>query len=106
MDAYKSHFDPSARIALIEDGRVLVALDRDPFVAEQARIVAASSVRMTEHMTSFAAEADETAAQVAAGWELRKGSETSTGVDRFTLIRDPEGRWKIIYLAFYLREGR
>jgi ketosteroid isomerase-like protein len=106
MKAYASHFDPSARIALVADGRVLEALDRDPFVAQQAENMAASPVPMKEHMTSFTVEADETAAHVTAGWELHKGPETSTGVDRFTLIRDPQGQWKIVYLVFYARNGR
>jgi hypothetical protein len=103
MAAYKAHFDPSARIAFVTDGRVVDALDRDPFVAEQARLIGVSPVRMVERMTSFTVEADETAAHVTAGWELRKGPETSTGVDRFTLIHGPEGQWRIVHLLFYPR---
>ena len=54
-------------------------------------------------MTTFTAEADAAAAQATAGWELQKGGQKITGVDRFTLVRDPQGQWKILFLVFYQR---
>jgi hypothetical protein len=101
LAAYRSHFDPAARIALVRQGEIVYVAPLDPFLDEEASLLRASATPVVERMTTFTADADATAAQAAAGWELRKGSETTTGVDRFTLIRDPQGQWKILFLVFY-----
>ena len=103
MAAYRAHFDPAAQIAMAERGEIVWVEERDPFVAEQAKLIRESPVPMVERMTTFTAEADAAAAQATAGWELQKGGRTITGVDRFTLIRDPQGQWKILFLVFYGR---
>jgi hypothetical protein len=101
MAAYREHFTPAARIAYVQDGAVVKVLDRDPFVDQQTEAVTKASAKMTERMTSFAVNCDGTAAQVTADWELKRGNEISVGVDRFTLIRAPDGLWKIAFLLFY-----
>jgi hypothetical protein len=103
MTAYRAHFDPSARIAMVERGEIVYITELDPFVAEQSKLIRESTVPMVERMTTFTAESDAAAAQATAGWELQKGGQTITGVDRFTLIRDPQGQWKILFLVFYGR---
>ena len=59
-------------------------------------------------MTSFTADEDERAATVVAQWELTRGTgdgkEVERGVDRFTLMRDGRGKWKIAALVFYETE--
>ena len=104
MAAYREHFVPSAQIALVADGQVVRVVERDPFVAQQAEGIVKAGVKMTERMTSFSVNTDGTAALVTADWELRRGSQITVGVDRFTLIRDPHGLWKIAFLLFYERD--
>jgi hypothetical protein len=103
MAGYKSHFDPDAQIAMVHEGEVVYVASLEPFVAEQAKAIRESPERMVERMTTFTADADAAAAQATAGWELKKGSRTVTGVDRFTLIRNPQREWKILFLVFYER---
>jgi hypothetical protein len=103
MAAYRAHFDPAAQIAMVERGEVVDIAELDPFVAGQAKLIRAAAVPMVERMTTFTVESDAAAAQATAGWELQKGGQTITGVDRFTLIRDPQGQWKILFLVFYGR---
>ena len=100
---YRSHFDPAAEIAMVEQGEIVYVVQLDPFVEEQAKLISESREPMVEWMTTFTAQADAAAAQATVGWELQKGSQTITGVDRFTLIRDPQGQWKILFLVFYGR---
>jgi hypothetical protein len=102
MAAYAAKFDPAAQIALVEGGKVLQMVARDPFVVNQTE--ATARTRMTERMTSFAVDADKDAAQVVAQWELKRGEEKEVGVDRFTLMRDPQGQWRIVFLLFYGRK--
>lgn len=101
MDAYKDHFHPRAMIYLIKSGEVLTAMPRDPFVDGQEAVRAGSKNPGVEKMTSFEAQEDRVAASVTAEWELVQGDERTVGVDRFTLMRDEQWRWKIISLLFY-----
>ncbi len=105
MAAYGSHFDERARIALLRDGRLVYAMERDRFVAGQAVLQSKAATRAVERMTSFTADEDGKAAAVTARWTLERGAETKTGVDRFTLVRDERGKWKIVSLVFYA-DGR
>ena len=102
IEAYKSLFHKNARITYVEDGTARAALSRDAFVRQQAAAIARAKVPMSERMTSFSATEDDVAATVSAQWELKKGDETVTGVDLFTLIRDTDGKWKIISLVYYV----
>lgn len=99
MDSYRSHFHPFAVITLVDRGEVVLSIPRDEFVALQAKAIARA--RMVERMTSFAADEDDCAASVTAKWLLEKEGTKKTGVDRFTLIRDREGSWRIVALLFY-----
>ena len=104
MRAYKEHFHRDAVITLVEEGKVRSALPRERFVMLQTAARARSKVQAVERMRSFTADEDGQAATVVAEWELTKGGEVERGVDRFTLIRDYRGRWKIVSLVFYLTE--
>ena len=104
MAAYREHFAPAAQIAFVEGGQIVRVVQRDPFVAQQAENIVKAGAKMTERMTSFSVNTDGTAAQVTADWELRRGRQITIGVDRFTLIRDPHGLWKIAFLLFYERD--
>jgi hypothetical protein len=108
MRAYKEHFHRDAVITFVRDGDVKSSLPRDRFVMLQTASRARAKVKPVERMTSFTADEDERAATVVARWELTKGQgeekEITRGVDRFTLIRDERGRWKIAALVFYVTE--
>lgn len=104
MTAYKGHFDRHARIMLLDGGKVEWEMARDPFVRQQGQVIARSSVKLTERMTSYKAIEDETAATVSAEWLLTAGAEETRGVDIFTLMRDADGKWKIVSLMFYTTE--
>lgn len=101
MRAYREHFHRDAVIALVEGGEVKSSLPRDRFVMLQKAARARSGEQMVERMTSFTADEDDSAATVVARWKLTKGEHVERGVDRFTLIRDGRGRWKIVSLVFY-----
>lgn len=101
MDGYRDHFHPDAMIFFTEKGRVVARLPRDPFVEGQRDARASSDHPGVEKMTAFRADEDRDAATVVAEWELVEGDETTVGVDRFTLIRDEQWRWKILSLVFY-----
>jgi hypothetical protein len=101
MDGYRDHFHADATIYLVEKGRVVMGLRRDPFVEGQREVRAGSDHPGVEKMTAFRADEDRDAATVAAEWELVEGDERTVGVDRFTLIRDERWRWKILALVFY-----
>ncbi|MHC4200437.1 MAG: nuclear transport factor 2 family protein [Planctomycetota bacterium] len=105
MEAYRGHFDERARIALLKDGRLVYTMERDRFVDGQAALQSKARTKAVERMTSFTADEDAKAATVTARWELVRGAETKTGVDRFTLVRDERGKWKIVSLVFYA-DGR
>ena len=100
MDAYRSHFHPSAVVALVDQGHVILSMPRDEFVSSQTEAIARA--RMVERMTSFTADEDDRAASVTAKWLLEKEGAEKTGVDRFTLIRDAKGKWRIVALLFYV----
>ena len=106
MEGYKEHFHPKAVITFVKDGKVVSSLRRDVFVARQAAVLASKEVKPVERMTSFTADEDDQAATVVARWELTRGGagEVERGVDRFTLIRDARGRWRIAALVFYATE--
>jgi hypothetical protein len=101
MKGYKSHFHEFAIVTLVERGKVIVSVSRDKFVDLQKEIISKTTVRHVERMTSFTADEDAVAASVTAEWLLEAEREKFTGVDRFTLIRAPDGTWKIISLVFY-----
>jgi hypothetical protein len=101
MAGYKAHFHANAQIVYMENGHVVSALGRDPFIEQQTLGHKNSSVRMTESMTSCEVLQDGKAANVSARWELKKGDKSITGTDLYTVIRDPAGQWKIVSLVFY-----
>ncbi len=108
MRRYSDHFHRKAVITFIKDGEVDSSLPRDRFVMLQTAARARLKGKSVERMTSFTADEDERAATVVAQWELTKGTgdvkKVSRGVDRFTLMRDERGKWKIAALVFYETE--
>ena len=100
MDGYRSHFHRSAVVTLVDEGEIVLSMPRDEFVSSQEEAIARA--RMVERMTSFTADEDDRAANVTAKWLLEKGATKKRGVDRFTLIRDTKGKWKIVALLFYV----
>lgn len=78
------------------------AMSRDEFMEQQTQIVTQSKITLVERMLSFTVEEEKVVAVVMAKWLLEYGDKTLTGMDRFTLIRDTDGNWKIIYLLWYI----
>jgi hypothetical protein len=101
MKGYQALFHANARIAYLLDGRVVCTLERDPFVAQQKHIRETSGVTMTERMLSCDVLEDKKSASVSARWELKEGDKITVGTDRYSVIRDPAGEWKIVSLLFY-----
>lgn len=101
LEAYRAHFHEQAVIMLIDGGRLITRQPLDPFIEQQAQAHAAAQVPMTEHMTAFEALEDGAAASVEVQWELVQGAQRRRGVDRFQLMRDEAGRWRILALTFY-----
>jgi hypothetical protein len=101
MAGYREHFHQRAVIAAVTEGILTLSMSRDEFVQYQERAVLGKT--LTERMTSFTANEDEVAATVTAEWVLDDGERTTTGVDRFTLIRDRLGNWRIVSLLYYTR---
>lgn len=99
MDGYGKHFHERACIATVAKGHVMLAMGRDEFVQYQEHAIQGKN--LTERMISFTADEDDVAAAVTAEWLLDDGAEPTTGIDRFTLIRDRMGSWKIVSLLFY-----
>lgn len=99
MGQYQSMFHEKAKIMLSIDGKVFLSMGRDEFVDMQARELARRS--MIEHLTDLKVNEDAVAATATASWLLDDQGSFTTGVDRFTLIRDEQGEWKILFLLFY-----
>jgi hypothetical protein len=99
LEGYKAHFHENACIATVADGHIMLAMGRDEFAQYQEHAIQGRN--LTERMTSFTADEDDVAATVTAVWALDDGARTTTGIDRFTLIRDRMGHWKIVSLLFY-----
>jgi len=99
MEQYRMMFHENARVMMSIDGRIYISLGRDEFIDMQARELARRS--MIEHMTDLKVHADSMAATATASWLLDDQGTFTTGVDRFTLILDERGEWKILFLLFY-----
>ncbi len=102
IEGYRAHFHEGALIAMVSHGKIVLSMGRDEFVELQARELACRN--MIERLTSFEADEDHISATVRAHWLLEEGRRTTTGVDRFTLIRNAQRQWKIIALLFYADE--
>ena len=100
--AYEAHFHRNARIYYVNSQRS-IEMDSDlkTFIAQQIEVRANASARLSEKMTKFSGNVDDRAASLETKWELLNGSSKRTGIDRFTLIRDESGKWKILSLLFY-----
>jgi hypothetical protein len=107
MNAYGEHFLDSAVVASLHDGVLSAWAPRHRFV-EQQRKLRERGGRAVETMLSSTADRDDRAATVVARWELVKGAgpdrTVTRGIDRFTLVRDGTGSWKIASLVFYATE--
>ena len=107
MKTYGEHFLPAAVVASLHNGILAPWVVRHRFV-EQQRMLRERGGRAHERMLSFTVDRDAQAATVVAQWELVKGAgpdrRATRGVDRFTLIKDDSGDWKIASLVFYSTE--
>jgi len=101
METYRSCFDESAVVFFVRDGEVRSALRLDEFIAQQVGYLAGVEGPVSERMTSFSADEDPQASTVLVRWVFEGEGETNTGTDRFTLIRDSDGAWKIAALVWY-----
>jgi hypothetical protein len=108
MSGYADHFHPSAVITVVRNGHIAAWTARDRFVSQQVEARERSGGTSVERMLSYESSVDEYAATAVAEWELRKGSGVDAtitrGIDRFTLMRDEQGAWKIVALVFYATE--
>lgn len=103
MEAYRAHFLERARIAFLGSDGLAWVMRLEPFVASQRRAFEGPGPKPKERYLSFEADADERAASVTVQWELTNTRGVSTGVDRFLLVRDFNGDWRIASLLFYER---
>jgi hypothetical protein len=101
METYRSSFDESAVVLFVRDGEVRSALRLNDFMDQQAGYLAGVEGPVSERMTFFSAAEDSQASTVMVRWLYEGEGETSTGTDRFTLIRAPDGAWKIAALVWY-----
>ena len=104
MGGYRGHFHDDAIILFIDGGDVRARMPLEPFVDEQASMQREPETRAVERMTGFRADEDRHAATVTVDWLLERGEQRQRGVDRFTLIRDRGGRWRIAALIFYVTD--
>jgi len=108
MKAYGEHFHEYAVVTVLRDGRAAPWTARDRFVDGQRVIRERSAERIVERMTSYVADIDAHAATVVAQWELTRGAgvdaHVTRGVDRFTLVKNEAGEWRIVALVFYSTE--
>lgn len=102
IKSFKSHFHESAIIFFIRNGRVQQSQSLNIFIQEQQAVLFQSSKSMVERMKSFAVDEDRNGATASVEWELLiDGGKIDEGVDRFTMIRDSQGNWKIVALVWY-----
>ena len=98
---------PGDIVAPLRNGILAPWTTRQRFV-DQQRMLRERGGRAEERLLSFVADSDAQAATIVAAWELVKGAgpdrNISRGVDRFTLIKNDEGAWKIASLVFYTTE--
>jgi hypothetical protein len=104
IEGYKSHFHEKAVIVFIENGQVRRLQSLDAFIRDQSNFLSSVPESIREQMTSFTADEDQKAATVTAQWVLTKGEKRQKGVDRFSIIRDWKGDWKIVCLVWYINE--
>jgi ketosteroid isomerase-like protein len=104
IEGYKSHFHENAVIVFIENRQVRRLQSLDAFIRDQGNFLSSVTESIREQMTSFTADEDPKAATVSVQWVLTKGVKREKGVDRFTIIRDLRGDWKIVSLVWYINE--
>jgi hypothetical protein len=108
MTSYGAHFHERAVVSVVRDGVVAPWASRDRFVEQQRLIIERSAAKSVERMTSYVADQDDVSATVVAQWELTRGAgvdrSVSRGVDRFTLVKNDAGEWRIAALLFYTTE--
>lgn len=100
-DKYGGHFHDDATI-YHRRGNNLSRTEKGPFINSQRSAVDSSRLPLKEVAENVVMEKDGRSASVIVYWRLFRGVNTRTGVDRFTLIRDPESRdWKIATLYWH-----
>jgi ketosteroid isomerase-like protein len=106
MQGYADHFLGDAVVMYVADGEVRSSMELAPFIEQQAAMQAEEESRAEERMTGLVADEDGHAATATVDWVLERGEMTQRGVDRFTLVRDAEGGFKIATLVFYATRRR
>ena len=100
MAGYADCFDPSARISFVLPGGAIRAQDLPEFLESQRLAHAHASAPMTEAPTSIEVGPIDRITHARVRWKLTRGSDVTTGVDLFVLVRAPGG-WKIASLVFF-----
>lgn len=101
FERYRSLFHPQARITFLQHGSVRGDWSLDAFIEVQRKVQVHPLA--TERSTSRTLLRDGQGATVVVGYALKRpGRPTQRGIDRFTLMRQSDGSWRILSLTFYL----
>lgn len=101
MDGYAACFHETARITFVTDRNGSTHTDTlTDFLHGQRMGHKTATEPMRETPDSITIQNDDRAAIARVPWTLIKGTQKTTGIDHFSLIKTPTG-WKIIHLLFY-----
>jgi hypothetical protein len=101
MDGYAACFHETARITLVTDRNGTPQSETlSDFLYGQRMGHKTAAEPMRETADSMSILSDDRAALARVPWTLVKGTQKTTGIDHFSLIKTPSG-WKIIHLLFY-----
>lgn len=101
MDGYAACFHESARITFVTDPNGSPHSDTlTDFLYGQRMGHKTATEPMRETADSITIQSDDRAAIARVPWTLVKGTQKTTGIDHFSLLKTPAG-WKIIHLLFY-----
>jgi hypothetical protein len=94
-------FHDQATCHSIVDGVVAFHGTKDDLIRRQAKYFESVQDSISEKMLSFSAEEDDCTALVTARWEFEGAGQRFIGIDRFTLLRGSDHKWKVLHLAWY-----
>ena len=99
MEAYEDCFHPDATIYYVDSLGRPRGLNLPTFIALQKDAHLKAPEPMTEVPTSKVLSVNGNLAETRVRWKLTSGSEVTTGIDIFNLVKD-NGRWRILTLVF------
>jgi hypothetical protein len=106
MAGYESCFADQARVSYVSSGGAGIdSQGLTDFIHGQKMSHQQSSTPMKEVPLEMKISGDDRVAQAEVSWKLTKGGEEQTGVDYFTLVKQPQG-WRILSLAFFFDEKK